>query len=237
MITAIIIDDEIHARSELIQLLRETEQIEILGEAANAIEGFKQLHQHKPDVVFLDIQMPQISGIELLSMLDPETIPRIVFITAYEQYAIQAFENNAFDYLLKPVEEKRLHKTIERLRRDITRKQDVSSIIPKSLEQIPCVGLNRIVIIPVNEIELAYSDISGVHVQTHQRQATTQLTLKHLEEKTPLLRCHRQYLIHPKSIQEIKLLDNGLAEIITQSRHIVPVSRRHLKNLKESLGF
>lgn len=237
MITTLVIDDEIHARDELIQLLQDHDQIEIVSQAGNAIEGFKQIHQHKPDVVFLDIQMPQISGIELLSMLDPDTIPRIVFVTAYEQYAIQAFEDNAFDYLLKPIEEHRLHKTIQRLQRDIMQKQDISSIIPSVLEQIPCIGLNRIVVIPVEDIEYASSNLSGVHVQTHNRQSTSQLTLKLLEEKTPLIRCHRQYLVHPKAIKEITLFDNGLAEVITTSEHRVPVSRRHLKNLKGTLGF
>ncbi|SMS01384.1 Transcriptional regulatory protein YehT [Vibrio mangrovi] len=233
---ALIIDDEIHAREELEQLLKEDGSLEIIGQAGNAIDGLKQINQLKPDVVFLDIQMPQITGIDLLAMLDQETMPRIVFITAYDQYAIQAFEDNAFDYLLKPIDEKRLHKTLQRLKRDIQR-QDISPIIPQSLEQVPCTGLNRIVIIPIQEVEFAGSDLAGVHVQTRDKKATSQLTLKHLEEKTPLLRCHRQYLVNPKMIQEIKLLEHGLAEVLTLSGHTVPVSRRYLKNLKETLGI
>jgi two-component system LytT family response regulator len=237
MTTALVIDDEILAREELIQLLEENSSIEVLDQAGNAVEGLKLINQYKPDVVFLDIQMPQINGIDLLGMLDPETMPRIVFVTAYDQYAIQAFEDNAFDYLLKPIDEKRLQKTLRRLQRDIQVKQNISGIVPQTLEQIPCIGLNRIVVIPVHEVEFAHSDIAGVHVQTPERQSTSQLTLKHLEEKTPLLRCHRQYLIHPKAIREIKLLENGLAEVITRSEKQVPVSRRYLKNLKEALGF
>ncbi|AGU58970.1 hypothetical protein N175_12000 [Vibrio anguillarum M3] len=92
-------------------------------------------------------------------------------------------------------------------------------------------------IIATKDVEFALSDISGVHVQTHLQRATSQLTLKILEERTPLVRCHRQYLINTRAIKEIKLLDNGLAEIITLSDHKVPVSRRYLKNLKEVLGF
>ncbi|ASA56381.1 two-component system response regulator BtsR [Vibrio gazogenes] len=232
----LIIDDEIHAREALIQLLEEDETLTIVGQAANAIDGLKQINQLKPDVVFLDIQMPQLSGIELLAMLDQETMPRVVFVTAYDQYAIQAFEDNAFDYLLKPIDEQRLHKTLQRLKRDMQR-QDFSPIIPKSLEQIPCTGLNRIVIIPIQAVEFVSSDLAGVHVQTSDKKATSQLTLKHLEEKTPLLRCHRQYLIHPKNIQEIKLLEHGLAEVLTVSGYTVPVSRHYLKNLKETLGI
>lgn len=91
MLSALLIDDERFAREELAELLAESGQIEVIGQASNAIEGLKKINQLKPDVVFLDIQMPQISGIELLSMLDPETMPEVVFVTAYDQYALHGF--------------------------------------------------------------------------------------------------------------------------------------------------
>lgn len=236
--TALVIDDEQIAREELIQLLGETGHITVLGEANNAINGLKLINQLKPEVVFLDIQMPQITGIELLTMLDPETMPNIVFVTAYDQYAIQAFEENAFDYLLKPVDTDRLEKTIHKLiKTGRPLHQDLSRITPPKLEQIPCIGLNRIMIVPAEDVQCAYSDISGVQIQTDKQTTTSQLTLKVLEARTSLVRCHRQYLVNTKAIKEIKLLENGLAEIITQSEHIVPVSRRYLKALKESLGL
>ncbi|MCE0493224.1 two-component system response regulator BtsR [Vibrio salinus] len=237
MIKTLVIDDEMLAREELISQLEDYEEIQVIGEANNAIEGLKMINQLKPDVVFLDIHMPQISGMELLSMLDPDTMPFVIFVTAYDQYAIKAFEDNAFDYLLKPIQEDRLNKTINKLLRRTSMIQNTSTIVPKCLEQIPCVGLNRILVIPVKQIEYAFSDISGVHVKTNKQTATSQLTLKQLEEKTPLMRCHRQYLINTSSINEIRLLDNGLAEIITISNHTVPVSRRYLKQLKEAIGI
>ncbi len=237
MLTALVIDDELFAREELTELLEESGEIEVIGQANNAIEGLKKINQLKPEVVFLDIQMPQITGIEMLSMLDPETMPKVVFVTAYDQYALQAFEDNAFDYLLKPIEVARLTKTIQRLQRSNRQEKDYSVLAPNGLDQVPCIGLNRIVIIPTVDVEFAFSDVSGVHVQTKDQRATSQLTLKVLEEKTPLLRCHRQYLINVKAIKEIKLIENGLAEIITRSEHKVPVSRRYLKELKETLGF
>ncbi len=237
MLTALVIDDELFAREELTELLEESGEIEVIGQANNAIEGLKKINQLKPEVVFLDIQMPQITGIEMLSMLDPETMPKVVFVTAYDQYALQAFEDNAFDYLLKPIDVARLTKTIQRLQRSNRQEKDYSVLTPSSLDQVPCIGHNRIVIIPTVDVEFAFSDISGVHVQTKEQRATCQLTLKILEEKTPLLRCHRQYLINVKAIKEIKLIENGLAEIITRSDHKVPVSRRYLKELKETLGF
>ncbi|MEZ8167360.1 two-component system response regulator BtsR [Vibrio tasmaniensis 1F-187] len=242
MLKAFVVDDELFAREELIELLTETGQVEIIGQASNAIEGLKQINLLKPDVVYLDIQMPQVTGIELLSMLDPDTMPYVVFVTAYDQYAIQAFEDNAFDYLLKPVEPCRLNKSVCRLNKVIklnqkAPEQDISAIAPCRLEQIPCIGHNRIVIMASQTVECAYSDISGVHVRSSSQTATSQLTLKILEEKTDLIRCHRQYLINIKSIQEIKLLENGLAEIITLTGFEVPVSRRYLKALKEQLGL
>lgn len=238
MLSAVVIDDELFAREELTELLEETGQIEVIEQASNAIEGLKKINQLKPDVVFLDIQMPQITGIELLAMLDPETMPKVVFVTAYDEFAVQAFEDNAFDYLLKPVDTQRLEKTVSRLLKSRQQSQaQISAITPACLDQVPCIGLNRIVIIPTKDVEFAYSDISGVHVQTHEQKATSQLTLKVLEEKTPLVRCHRQFLVNISTIKEIKLLDNGLAEIITVSDHPLPVSRRYLKTLKEMLGF
>ncbi len=238
MLSALVIDDEQLAREELSELLENTGSIQVIAQAGNAIDGLKKINHLKPDVVFLDIQMPQITGIELLAMLDPETMPKVVFVTAYDKFAIQAFEDNAFDYLLKPVDTCRLEKTIKRLikSQQITQQQ-IATIAPQHLEQVPCIGLNRIVIIATKEIEFAYSDVSGVHIQTHEQQATSQLTLKVLEQKTPLIRCHRQYLVNIKLIKEIKLLDNGLAKIITLSGHSIPASRRYLKTLKERLGI
>ncbi|MFA0698148.1 response regulator, partial [Vibrio sp. 10N.222.49.C9] len=90
MLKALVIDDELFAREELIELLEQTQQIEVIDQAANAIQGLQKINTLKPDVVFLDIHMPQVSGIELLSMLDPDTMPLVVFITAYDQYALQA---------------------------------------------------------------------------------------------------------------------------------------------------
>lgn len=236
MIKALVIDDELYAREELIELLQETGAVEVIGECSNAIDALKQINALKPDAIFLDIQMPQITGIEMLSMLDPDTMPKVIFVTAYDEYALKAFEDNAFDYLLKPVETCRLDKTIRRLKKEC-REPDYSPLMTEMLELIPCTGHNRILLLDPAEIETAYSDLTGVHVVTKDSRVSTQLTLKVLEEKTPLIRCHRQYLIHPQAIREIKLLDNGLAEITTHHGHQVPVSRRFLKELKDRFGL
>jgi len=221
MIRTLIVDDEPYAREELAELLGSDPDIEILGSATNAIEALGLIQRFKPDVVFLDIQMPKLSGMELVAMLDP--LPRIVFVTAFDEYAIQAFEENAFDYLLKPVEPARLAKTLSRLRQDI--------------RHIPGYLHNRVRLLPIEQVEYAFSDLGGVHVACQGELFHTQLTLKSLEEKTPLLRCHRQYLVAPGAIFEIQLLENQLAQIVTPSGARVPVSRRYLKELKDDLGL
>jgi two-component system LytT family response regulator len=237
MLKAIIIDDELYAREELNELLVETNQVQVIEQCSNAIEGLKAINSLKPDVVFLDIHMPQITGLELLSMLDQETMPKVVFVTAYDEYAVKAFEDNAFDYLLKPVESCRLLKTLKRINADKSELPNYAPITNNKLELIPCSGFNRILLLTPNEIEIAMSEQTGVHLLTEKDKFTASLSLKVLEEKTDLIRCHRQYLINPTCIREIKLLDNGSADIVTKSGHHAPVSRRYLKVIKDRFGL
>ncbi len=238
MMNILIVDDETLARQELRCLLEEAEDLHIVGECANAVEAVSAINRLQPDVVFLDIQMPRVSGLELLSMLAPERMPHIVFLTAHDEYALKAFEENAFDYLLKPIDPARLEKTLHRLRRD--RAPQNMQVLQDSnqLKQIPCSGLNRIYLMKLDEIEYVSSKQSGVYVVGGNGQERfTELTLRTLEEKTPLIRCHRQFLINPDRIKEIQFTDNGLAEITTSSGLSVPVSRRFLSSLKDRLGI
>ncbi|CAO3438830.1 Two-component transcriptional response regulator BtsR [Azospirillum doebereinerae] len=234
----LIVDDEPLAREELRRLLEERPDLTIAGECANAIEAIGAINRQAPDVVFLDIQMPRVSGLEMLSMLDPERMPRIVFLTAHDEYAVQAFEEHAFDYLLKPVDPARLDKTLGYLRRDHA-PQDVGPLREQApLRQIPCSGLNRIVLLKLDEVECVVSKASGIFVLAADGQERfTELTLHTLQERTPLFRCHRQYLVNADRIKEIRLIDNGLAEILTLGGQTIPVSRRFLGPLKERLGI
>lgn len=233
----IIIDDEPPAREELRRRLAAFADVAIVGECANAIEGIAAINRLSPDVVFLDIRMPRVSGIEMLAMLDPARKPNVVFLTAHDEYALQAFEENAFDYLLKPVDGERLAKTIERLRRDHA--PDPALFEPsRKLTQIPCWGQNRIYLARVSEIEYVVSRASGVFVVDGEAQERfTELTLKTLEDRTSLFRCHRQALVNPDAIREIVFQPNGLAEIISFSGQKIPVSRRFLSALKDRLAI
>ena len=235
MITCLIVDDELFAREELADLLGQEHDIQIVGQCANAIEALQSITKEKPQLIFLDIQMPRISGMELIAMLDPDDMPKIVFVTAYDEFAVKAFDNHAFDYLLKPIVADRLSKTLTRVRKNLT-PQAMDFITPKSLEHIPCYSGNKLKVIAIQDVEYVFSDLSGIHVASTKGKVHTQLTLKVFEEKTPLVRCHRQYLISPKAIAEIELLDTG-AEVTTHLGDKVPVSRRYLKSLKQLFGF
>ncbi|MGL4713364.1 MAG: two-component system response regulator BtsR [Shewanella sp.] len=235
MITCLIVDDELFAREELTDLLGQEHDIHILGQCANALEALQSIAKEKPQLIFLDIQMPRISGMELIAMLDPDNMPKIVFVTAYDEFAVKAFDNHAFDYLLKPIDAGRLSKTLTRVRKNLT-PQALDAIAPKRLEHIPCYSGNKLKVIAIQDVEYVFSDLSGIHVASTKGKVHTQLTLKVFEEKTSLVRCHRQYLISPKAIAEIELLDTG-AEVTTHSGDKVPVSRRYLKSLKQLFGF
>jgi two-component system LytT family response regulator len=123
ILKTLIVDDEALARRGLAHRLKDVSDIEIVGEAKNGREALKLIKEKSPDLVFLDIQMPGISGFEVLQQLDIETMPVILFLTAYDEYAIQAFEANALDYILKPIDEERLHQVLEKVRANLSQKR------------------------------------------------------------------------------------------------------------------
>jgi len=235
MLTALIIDDEAPSREELKALLEAAPDVEIVGECANAIEGIAAIHRLHPHVVFLDIQMPRVSGLEMIGMIDPAVLPHIVFVTAYDEHALKAFEEHATDYLLKPIDAQRLAKTLDWLRSGARPAVKPYPTSKEYLRQIPCTGRNRIFLQCLDDVEYVHTDVCGVQVVATNKQGTTELTLKVLQERTPLIRCHRQYLVNLDQISEIELLDNGAGEIITRSGKRVPVSRRHLRDIKDQL--
>ncbi len=234
----LIVDDEPLARDELKCLLADEDDIQIIGECGNAIDAIAAINRQSPDVVFLDIQMPRVSGLEMLSMLDPDRMPAIVFLTAHDEYAVKAFEEHAFDYLLKPADSVRLSKTLHRLRRDHGPRDMAVLKEAAELRQIPCLGQNRIYLLKTDDVHYAAAKTGGVFVAGPDGQERfTELTLRVIEERTPLIRCHRQYLVHPDHVREIRFPDNQSAEILVASGQIIPVSRRFLTPLKEHLGI
>ncbi|PWC91526.1 transcriptional regulator [Azospirillum sp. TSH100] len=236
--TVLIVDDEPLARKELRRVLSKADDIVIVAECSNAIDAVGVINREKPEVVFLDIQMPRVSGIEMLSMLDHEKMPHVVFLTAYDEYAVQAFEQHAFDYLLKPVNQARLDKTLERLRRDRGPQNIAQLPGARQLRQLPCFGQHHVQLVRMEEVEYVASGVSGVCVFTIDgSELPTELPLHILQERTSLLRCHRQYLVNTDFIEKINFLENGLAEIKTRRGQNIPVSRRFFPQIKERLGI
>ncbi|MBF0645428.1 two-component system response regulator BtsR [Desulfuromonas acetoxidans] len=236
MIRALIVDDEQMAREELQALLEETGAFELLPPCANGFDAVKMINEQRPEVMFLDIEMPVINGFQLLSMVDEERMPHVVFVTAYDEFALKAFEEKTLDYLLKPVEPERLALTLQKLKR-ILHQGQVPRYETPDLQRIPCCSGRRVKLVDVDKVECVFTDLSGVHLLTADSDLCTDLTLKVLEQRTPLVRCHKQYLINLTFIDEVQLHEGGTATVLTRSGHDVPVSRRYLRLLKEQLSF
>lgn len=233
-IRAMIVDDELHARQELETLLAETEVFDLVASCSNGIEALKVINRLKPEVLFLDIQMPVINGFELLNMVSQDIMPHVVFVTAYDQYTLKAFEEKTLDYLLKPVDGERLAKTVLKLQQTL-RENRQPLYGTEEIRRIPCLLGRRIKLIALAEVESVTTSHAGVQVETDEATYFTEVTLRVLEERTPLLRCHKQYLVHPECINEIILQEGGGAKITTRSGKLIPVSRRYLKVIKQKL--
>jgi len=234
MIRTMIVDDEPNAREDLEKKISADPEFDIIGTCANAFEAIRDINSKQPDVVFLDINMPKISGIEMLSMLDKDSMPRIVFVTAHGEYAIEAFKKNAIDFLLKPVKSERLDITLTRLKENHQPQPVVTETFPTNLTFVPCYQGERYYLINIKEIIHAFSNpITGVHLVTGdsgKEEYQTNLPLKVFDDNSSLKRCHRQHMINPDYIKYIEKLDNGLGQIYTYGNHTIPVSRNFMDN-------
>jgi len=236
MMRALIVDDEVHARRSLEAMLERTGEFAVVGRCGNAVEALHAIRAEKPDVLFLDVQMPKVNGLQLLSMIDPEIMPHVVFVTAYDEFAVKAFEENALDYLLKPVQKDRFAKTVDKLRRALG-EAPAGIYDGPPIERIPCLGTNSIRLVDLADVEYVHSGAAGVYVVTTRGEHFTELTLQVLEAKTPLVRCHKQFLVNVRQVEHI--IREGPRETVlrTRSGKDVPVSRRFFPKLKEQLGL
>ncbi|PNU20256.1 two-component system response regulator YehT [Geothermobacter hydrogeniphilus] len=236
MIRALLVDDERNAREELATLLEATGEFELLASCPNALEALRSIRKFHPQVLFLDIDMPVIDGFTLLSMIDSELMPHVVFVTAHDDYALQSFEEKTLDYLLKPVAPERLAKTVTKLK-ELLEKNTVPRHQPPELQRIPCLKGHRIKLVATEDIDHVHSSASGIHLHTDNGSFFTELTLKVLSRSPLLLQCHKQYLVNLEKIDEISLLEGGFGEILTRAGARIPISRRYLRQLKQVLGL
>jgi len=246
MYKTLIVDDEPLARKRLIYLLKDfKDEIEILAEAANGDEALEKLKDEEFDLVFLDIQMPGLSGLELLEQLaDP---PVIIFTTAFDQYALKAFEENAIDYLLKPIERERLKKAIEKLKRFSAEKKDhlqdqlksiLSSIQKPLIKQFPVKIGDRVIFIECNEIYFFRALDKVVVLNTFDKEYICSETLNVLEESLPadkFRRVHRSAIVNINHIREARRWFAGKYRILMadKKKSELPLSR----NNKKFFGF
>lgn len=236
MLKVLIIDNEPTTSVNLHTLLQSEPDIDIVGVSASISEAISALHCLHPDIVFLDIRLPCLSGLDIVNTVSSKRRSHIVFLGTFDKSAVTACEVHDFDYLIKPVESRALAKILFRLReRCSVVKEPVWEKRPL-LKFIPCNGYRRIYLLPMAQVIFVGSRMSGVYVTSLDgKEGFTSLTLRTLEHRTPLVQCHRQYLVNMDHLKEIRLTDNGQAVLLLNSDQYVPVSRRYLRLLKEML--
>lgn len=244
----VIIDDEPLARSIVVEYLQDVEGVEVVAQCDNGYEGVKAILQHKPDLLFLDIQMPKINGFEMLELLD--TVPAVIFATAFDEYAIKAFEANAIDYLLKPFSKDRfklaMDKWLEKKGNAGLDEKNIQNLLESTDKQIE--ERNRIVvknnseisIVPVADIHYieAYDDY--VKIFTASSYYLKKKTMNYYEqilEPTLFFRVHRSFIINLQQLTRIEPLEKNSHIALLKSGKKVPLSRPGYAKLKEKLGI
>ncbi len=246
-IEALIVDDEELARLLLKESLREISGIEVVGEAANGFDALKLISEKKPQLVFLDVQMPKLTGFEMLELLDEK--PEIIFTTAFDQYALDAFELNAVDYLLKPFTSKRLHQAIKRAEERLS-SGETSHKAPALQEKLEEAEgyIDRIVvktgkkirIIPVEEVEYLEADDDYVAVHLEKEKHLKQKTMKFYESRLDpkdFVRIHRSYIVRIQFVDSIELYEKESYIVKLKDGKTLPVSKSGYVKLRDSLRF
>jgi two-component system LytT family response regulator len=244
-VKAIIIEDEELGRELIKNYLKENESVELIAECENGFEGIKAIQDLKPDLVFLDIQMPKLNGFEMLEILDDK--PEIIFTTAYNQYAIQAFELNAVDYLLKPFSKERLNEALDKALQRIFSSQPPKNLskltqnpMDETLERIVVKSHNKINVIPVDKVRYLEAQDDYVMIYTtegkHLKQATMKYFEKNLDPKD-FMRVHRSYIIRLDQVEQLEPYGKDSYVAKLKNGPSVRISKSGFKNLKESLNF
>jgi len=247
-IRAVIIDDEAPAREIIKHYLMEMESVDVIAECSDGFSGLKSISFMKPDLVFLDIQMPRLTGIEMLEVLTEK--PEIIFTTAYDEFALRAFELNAVDYLLKPFPKRRfleaVKKAVDKIGSGSGNKEPANTLLAKKPK--PALPVSRIVVrkgnainlIPVEQIRYVEAQDDYVMIHHANGKALKQETMKYYEDnlpKTGFIRIHRSYLVNMEDIKRIEPYGKDTHIAILHSGDKLPVSRSGYKQLKEELNF
>lgn len=238
MIRALLVDDEDLARDRLRRLLAEASDVEIVGEAGDGAEAMEQITALSPDVVFLDIQMPGCSGLEVAASM-PEPRPHIVFCTAYDQYAIDAFELHAVDYLLKPISRARLDRALERVRGGATPAAIPASASPAPLKRFLARKGNRFRVVSATDVVCFVSENGLTKLQTASEHFWISPTLNDLEQcidPAQFFRISRAAIVNLDAVHEVTPEEGGQGAVALRDGTRLEVSRRRFRDLTERLG-
>jgi two-component system, LytTR family, response regulator len=240
---AIIIDDERLARAELRKLLQDFPEVEVVDEAANAEEGIEKIEAQNPDLIFLDIQMPGKTGFDMLSSL--EKSPNVIFTTAYDEYALKAFEVNALDYLLKPVEPKRLADAIQKLhfietKEPVPNGENVNRSMLTENDQVFVKDGERCWFVKLNDIRLFESVGNYAKVFFGSNKPLILKSLNALEERLDekmFFRANRKHIVNLRLIEKIEPYFNGGLLLELKGGEKIEVSRRQTVKFKEMMSL
>lgn len=242
----LIIDDEPLARMVLQEYLQGMPQFEVIQECGDGFEGIKAINQHKPDLIFLDVQMPKINGFEMLELLEQQ--PPVIFATAFDEYAIKAFEAHAVDYLLKPFSKERFEKAIEKyLSQNNTQIQKQTDQLLEAValssgrhERIVVKTGTKVKIIPVQDVLYLEADDDYVNIHTHEGSYLKNKTMSFFEQMLNpdhFVRVHRSYIVSVPEITRIDPYEKDAHLAILKSGAKIPVSKSGYAKLKQVLGI
>ncbi len=234
-IRTLIVDDEPLARSNLAVLLRRDPDIEIVNECGSGAEALTRIRSTKPDLLFLDVQMPECDGFDVLELLGGDLPPAVVFVTAYDQYALRAFEAGALDYLLKPFDNARFERALQRAKEKIAH----GGSLPGKLDCFAIKSAGRIEFVKISEIDWieAADYYACLHVgsRTHLlRRSMSELDRELIP--TFFCRIHRSTIVNLDRVRGLKAGEDGEYEVVLENETRLPLSRRYRKQLQSRMG-
>jgi two-component system LytT family response regulator len=245
----LIIDDEPRARSFIRKLLLADSSVEIAGECANGYEAIRAIKTKAPDLIFLDVQMPEVDGFTVLEQLLPEEVPAVVFVTAFDRYALRAFEEHALDYLLKPFDQERFSRTLQhaKLRTSERRSaQQVSigrllaSVRRPYLDRITVKRSGRMLLLPVQDIEWIEAEDNYVLLHSGKDAYMLRQTLSNIEDRLDpdsFIRVHRGAIVNIEALKEFQLGFSGTYELELKSGAKLSLSRGYRERFFGKFGY
>lgn len=247
----LLVDDEPLVRRDLARILGAEPDVEVVGEARNGIEALEQIELLAPDAVFLDIQMPELDGLGVVAGLDPETAPALVFVTAFDRYALQAFDAEAVDYLLKPFDAMRCRRALERVRlrlagsRAVNTAQATSVLqrttgpTPRYLDRLAVRAVKRIVVVNLADVKWIEADDNYVRIHAPEGVFLSRRTIRDLMsllDPARFIRIHRSTIVNLACVRELRPLGDGDYEATVEGGKRLTVSRSYRDALAAAFG-